>query len=133
MTHTIILPLAVVLPRKTKKNKRIILNLNNYRNWSFFLSNDVKKKYCEVMQGQLQGLRIDVPIKLRFTLYRGNKHYGDRANVLCVQEKMFCDALTHYGVILDDNDGVILETVYRTGEMDKENPRVVCEIIEVVL
>jgi hypothetical protein len=70
------------------------------------------------------------PILLKFTLYRGNRRLGDRSNVLSVQEKFLCDALTHYGCITDDNDDYIAGTSYRTGAIDKANPRVECEILE---
>jgi Holliday junction resolvase RusA-like endonuclease len=125
MTSIILtLPLAVTLPRKTVKDKRVILNLNNYRNWAFHQSSDVKLHYCEMMRPQLEGLIVPTPCHLSFKLYKGSKRQGDRANVLCIQEKFVCDALTHFGCWEDDNDDIIISTTYSSGPVDKENPRV---------
>ena len=91
-----ILPLAVTLPRKTKPGKRVILNLNNFPHWSFFLYNDLKKQYRADMRAQLEGVKFPTPCALHFTLFRKDYRVGDRANVLSVQEKFFCDAVTFY-------------------------------------
>ena len=123
-------PLFVLLPRKTKPAKRVIVNLNNYPNWSYFLYNDVKKAYCEQMKDQLSDLVPQHPVQLHFTLHRGTARVGDRANVLCVHEKFFCDALVHYGCLPDDTDVYIHGSVYATGEIDRVNPRVDILIIE---
>lgn len=125
-----VLPLSIVLPRKTKKDKVVHLNLNNYPHWSFFLYADLKKKYCEALRAQLEGVKIKTPCLLHFTLYRRDSRKGDRANVLAVQEKFFCDAVTHYGCWPDDTDEYILSTSYHTGAIDRINPRVEVEIIE---
>lgn len=118
------LPLAIVLPRKTKPGKRVILNLNNYPHWSFFLYNDLKKQYREALRPQLDGWKCDTPCELRFVLHRKDSRMGDRQNVISVQEKFFCDAVTFYGCWADDNDTQIVRTTYETGEIDRENPRV---------
>jgi len=123
------LPLAVYLPRKTKPAKKCTLNLNYYRNWKFFVSNQIKEVYKECMEDTLKSLKFTGKITLIFTLYWGSKRRVDRSNVLSIHEKFFCDALTFYGCIADDNDNYIQETRYRTGEMDRANPRVEVEII----
>ena len=117
-------PLAIILPRKTKKDRRVALNLNTYRNLHYLVNNSVKHIYCELMREQLSGFKFKTPIALQFELHRQNKRKGDRANVLCIVEKFFCDALVHYGCIPDDNDEHIQSSYYMTSEIDKENPRV---------
>lgn len=67
---------------------------------------------------------------MRFTLYRRDSRKGDRANVLAVQEKFFCDAVTHYGGWPDDTDEYIVSTSYHTGGIDRLNPRVEVEITQ---
>lgn len=109
---TIELPLAVILPRKTKANRKMIINLNNYRNWFYIISNQVKQLYKELLAPQLEWLKLECPLKLHFKLYHTEKKKIDRANVLCIQEKFFCDALVEYWVIPDDNDHFIKETKY---------------------
>jgi Holliday junction resolvase RusA-like endonuclease len=120
----IIAPLQVFLPRKTKEDKKVIINLNGYRNWHYIISNEVKKKYKEAIKSQLNGLKYTEPIRLTFKLFKGSKRISDRANVLSIHEKFFCDALTECGVIDDDNDEFIKETKYISGCIDRENPRV---------
>ena len=51
----IIAPLYVMLPRKTKGDKKMIINLNGYRNWHYIISNDVKKQYKEEVKEQIIG------------------------------------------------------------------------------
>jgi hypothetical protein len=82
------------------------------------------------MKSQLEGLVLKTPVRLKFTLIRGDRRAGDRANVLSIVEKFFCDALKEYGCIPDDNDNYISGQTYETGEIDKKNPHVKIEIIE---
>lgn len=117
-------PLSVILPRVTKPDKKAIVNMNNYRNWHYVVSNQIKKAYKAAVRPQLIGLRFDEPIYLSFKLFKKDKRRGDRANVLSIHEKFFCDALTECGCIEDDNDLFILNTNYSTGGVDRENPRV---------
>ena len=120
----IVAPLFIILPRKTKADKKIIINLNNYRNWHYIISNEVKKKYKENIKDQLEGLKFNSPIKLEFKLFKGSKRKSDRANVLSIHEKFLCDALTECGCIIDDDDEHIIETKYVSGAIDRERPRV---------
>lgn len=124
-------PLAVFLPRKTKKHKKMILNLNGFRNWSHFLSNDIKKVYTECMRDQLQGVKLNTPIGLEFKLFKSQNRLIDRANPLSIHEKFFCDALTHFGCIDDDNDEFIHWTHYTSGGVDRDDPRVEITITEI--
>lgn len=121
-------PLYIDLPRKTKKDKRCHVNLNQYRNWHYLVSNQVKQLYKEAVSDQLRELRFEEPIELTLTLYKSSKRKLDRANVLSIQEKFFCDALVELGCIEDDNDNFIKATHYYTGGIDRENPRVEIEI-----
>lgn len=124
-------PIKIVLLRKTKKNKTVHINLNNYRNQNRFLEGTVKKKYCELMKDQLFGLVFSKPINVQYVVYygRGGKH--DRSNVLSIVEKYFLDALTHYNCIPDDNDDYVYSSHYYTGGIDREFPRVEITITEV--
>ena len=124
-------PLFVTLPRKTKKDKRVSLNLNTYRNLHYLVNNQAKKVYKEVISKQLKGIRFDNPIEITFNLYKASERRIDRANVLSIVEKYFCDAMTELGVIEDDNDNFITSTHYYSGGKDKDNPRVDIEITEI--
>lgn len=129
----IISPLYVDLPRKTKKDKRVYLNLNVYRNLHYISNNQAKAIYCEQMKEQLIGVKFEKPISIIFVLFKKDKRKIDRANVLSIVEKFFCDTLVHYGCIEDDNDDYIFSTEYFTGGIDRENPRVEISIREVDL
>ena len=76
------------------------------------------------MVKQLENKVFKTPITLSFYLFSPDRRNRDRANVLNIVEKFFCDALTHYGCIVDDCDKYIESTHYYSGEIDKSNPRV---------
>lgn len=130
MTHTIVAPLFVTLPRKTMPDKKYILNKNNERNWHHIINNQVKGKYRDALQGQLEGLQVSCPFYVKLTYWKPTKRRSDRSNVLCVHEKFALDAMTHFGCIPDDSDDYCDHTEYWGGEVDRENPRVEIEIIE---
>ena len=118
------MPLFIDLPRKTKKDKRCYLNLNAYRNWHHITSNQVKHAYAEIAFPKLEGLKIDSPVMLTFTLFTPTSRRIDRANPLCIHEKFFCDAMVTAGVIVDDCDDDIHSSHYYSGGKDAVNPRV---------
>jgi hypothetical protein len=120
------MPLFVMVPRKTMPDKKYILNLNYYRNWQGHQSNIIKQTYKELAADlcELETLRFPYRIKIEFTLWKATARRTDRANVLSVHEKFFCDALTEFGCIPDDNDNYIESQTYRTGGIDRGNPRV---------
>ncbi len=115
--------------RGTDKPRRFYFNLNNYRNWHFQVCNKVKAAYKEIMAPKVRGVILGRTY-LTFTLHRGDKRKVDRANILSIHEKFFCDALVECGCLADDDDSFIDSTHYYTGNIDKENPRVDIGIIE---
>ena len=125
-----IAPPYLVLAKKLI-GKKYHINLNQYRNWHYIVSNNLKQKYKEVIAEQLQGKKFTKPVRLIFTMHRGDKRKVDRSNVLCIHEKFFCDALVEAGCMPDDNDNFIQETIYRTGTIDNINPRIEIEVIEI--
>lgn len=119
-------PIYIILPRVKTEGKKIALNLNVYRNLHYHENNQVKESYKNIMSIQLDSIKFDNPIAIDFVLYKPSKARIDRANILCIVEKLFCDALTHCGCIPDDNDDFIESTHYFTEGVDSKNPR--CEI-----
>ncbi len=118
-----------------KKPKNHYFNLNNYRNWHYQVSNNLKKWYKEIAGAKLTDENAKVmcrPVQLTFILYRKDKRKGDRSNVLSVHEKFFCDALVELGYIGDDSDLHIDSTHYFTGGVDLKNPRVEIWVEETV-
>ncbi len=127
----VISPLAVYLPRKTMKDKKYILNLNNYRNWHYIVNNQIKARYCLEMRSQLSEIKPCGTITLSFKYFKPSKRKCDRANIYAIQEKFFSDALVYYGIIKDDSDEYIARSIYEPVELDRKNPRVEIEIIEI--
>ena len=131
MTHKIISPLFVTLPRKTVKDKRIALNMNTYRNLHHRISNDAKKAYSEALREQLRNLSIQTPVEVTYKVYKGSKRRLDKMNVVSVVSKFLLDSITDYGCWEDDNDDYVkTETILPT-ELDRENPRVEIIIKEI--
>jgi len=126
--YTFSMPLYIQLS-KSEKGKKYHLNLNNYRNWHYQVSNNLKKAYKEIAKSKLKTHKFGL-MDITFTLWKKDRRRIDRANPLSIHEKFFCDALTELGCIPDDNDEYIYSTTYLTGGIDKENPRVDIEIID---
>lgn len=120
-----------VITAKSGRGKKYHINMNQYRNWRFAVSNAIKVKYKEIISEQFEGIVLKAPIKLLFTLHRTDRRKGDRANPLAIHEKFFCDALVEAGCIPDDNDEFIISTTYITGKILPKKGRVVITIEEV--
>ena len=131
MTHKIISPLFITLPRKTVKDKRIALNMNTYRNLHHRISNDAKKAYSEALREQLEGLSIQTPVEVTYKVYKGSKRRLDKMNVISVVSKFLLDSITDYGCWEDDNDDYVKKETIMPTELDRENPRVEIIIKEI--
>lgn len=130
MVHNFRSPLYVMLPRKTKADKKVYLNLNTYRNLHYQINNQAKAVYKEYVRDQLEGKKFQTPIIISFTLFKASARTQDKSNVLSIVEKFFCDALTELGCIPDDNDSYIGSTHYYNGGVDREDARVEITIEE---
>ena len=120
----LIVPMYVELPRKTKKNLNVWLNMNRFMNLHFLVKNNAKKVFFEVMRDQLEGVKIDTPVDITYQLFSPDKRKRDKMNAIAVVSKFMLDAITHYGCWEDDNDEFVktetlLPTVY-----DKGNGRI---------
>ena len=131
MIHTIISPLFVMLPRKTRPRKRVSLNMNTYRNLHHRTSNDAKKKYTELLGEQLQGLIIQTPVEVTYKVYKASNRRLDKMNVISVVSKFLLDAVTEYGCWEDDNDDYVKKETILPTELDRVNPRVEIIIKEI--
>jgi hypothetical protein len=120
---TIISPLYVDLPRKTKQDKRCRLNLNEYRNWHYQVSNQAKSIYKEGIAKQLDGVSFDGPVNVCFKLYKGSTRRTDKSNFYSIQSKFLYDAMAELGCIEDDSDDYIKKEELLATEVDRENPR----------
>ena len=131
MIHKIISPLFVELPRKTKKDKRVYLNMNTYRNLHHRISNDAKITYSEALREQLEGLLIQTPVEITYKVYKASKRRLDKMNVVSVVAKFLLDSITNYGCWEDDNDEFVKKETILPTELDMVNPRVEILIKEI--
>lgn len=112
----------VDLPRKTKKDKRIHLNLNTYRNLHHTENNNVKKLYKEIMLEQIKECpKFDKPVKVEFQLIKSSKRRTDKSNFFSVISKFLYDALVEEGKLIDDNDDFILTETLLPTEYEKSD------------
>ena len=111
MTYTFISPIVVTMPRKTMKDKKRYLNLNNYRNWNFIISNNIKRAYTELMTlAYPQKFKQLKKVKIDYYLYKRNKRHSDLNNIVTVVDKFFQDYLVKVNVIEDDTTEFVTET-----------------------
>jgi len=122
------LPLFAVLPRKTKADKKVYLNLNVFKTLHHRTIADAKIRYKESVREALflcedRDRYGSDRVRASYTLFPASKRRIDLQNVLPVVAKFTEDALVCLGVLDDDDSKVIAEVVYRFGAVDKSNPR----------
>lgn len=129
-------PCFVLIPRKTKDDKKISINLNTYRNLHHQENHQCKqivkenvKKYLE-HTGQID-TKFTRPVTVTFKHCKPTKRKSDKSNVFTVATKYIYDALVELEILQDDNDDFIkVETLLET-ELDRENPRIILTFTEV--
>lgn len=120
MIYKVQSPLSVEVTKK----KRFTLNLNNYRNASYFLLNTAKKNYKQAVLPQLKQLPHFNKIKLTYVFYPNSRRRYDISNVCSIVDKFFSDVLVESGHLDDDNYNYLPDVLYCFGSIDKDNPRV---------
>ncbi len=121
-------PTFVVLPMKTKKDKKISINLNTYRNLHYLVESKAKKLFKEIMRKQLEGIEIQTPVEVIYKVYKASNRRLDKMNVISITSKYLMDAITEFGCWEDDDDTNIKKEILLPTEVDKNHPRVVVEI-----
>ena len=124
MEHKFILPLSVTLPRKTKADKKVIINQNVLKNLHYLSYNSAKIAFTHLMEEQLKGLKIETPVDISYKVFKASNRRMDKMNVISAQSKFFLDAVTSHGCWEDDNDDHVKLEVLMPTELDKEHPRV---------
>jgi hypothetical protein len=114
------LPYSIVIPRKTKKDRIINLNMNVYRNLHYAVNNQIKKIFqpikIESIKKKYSKIIIEYYIKRK-----DNRKY-DIMNTVAVVDKFFCDWLVENKYIEDDNSKIIQQYhVYTDTEKYNEN------------
>lgn len=124
MEVKLICPFHVMLPRKTKADKKMPINLNAYRNWHPMVESQVKKKYAEIMWPQIQHLVFDGEVEITYQVFKPSKRRLDKMNVLSITSKYLLDAISEAGCWEDDNDDIVKDEHLKPTELDRNNPRV---------
>lgn len=122
-------PIELYIPRKTKPAKLIRLNMNEFVNYHRFTLNTAKSLYNTMMTEPLKEMVRLVEIEsIEYYYFKRINRKIDRANVLTIVDKFFCDALVYHGKIPDDNDSIIKSTKYYTGGIEPLDPHVMIKI-----
>ena len=122
-------PIQVILPRKTKADKIIRLNLNVYRNLHYRINNDSKVMYNILMMDQLTGVKLDTPITISWQLQLKGQRIVDSMNIYSIVSKFFLDALVQFKCIEDDSDKYIRDNVFKKTQYNCKKSQVVIDII----
>lgn len=131
MVHVVNLPLFIETGVRKKKNNW--LTLNNYRNWQYRVSNNIKKLYTKEVGKAVVALpTLKAPVRLTYTIYYISKRKFDLDNYGAVASKFFQDTLVHFGKLPDDDYDNVVEVVFKFGGVEKDNPRIECTIEEVI-
>ena len=96
--YQFILPISVTLPRKRKNDKKVMLNLNVYRNLHFHVNNDVKNNFSPML---LQYFKAE-KIKISYRIEKTTKRKFDTMNIISIVDKFFLDWLIENEYIPDD-------------------------------
>lgn len=130
---TICLPLSVTIPRKTKEDKVININMNVTRNLHYHVLNQAKATWKDIVWTALDRWYAEggadvppFPHRFTYTVFPGTNRVFDLANVCAAIQKFTDDSLQELGIIKDDNYKHIRAVRYEFGRVDKERPR--CEL-----
>jgi Holliday junction resolvase RusA-like endonuclease len=74
--------------------------------------------------GDLKSAKLACPVAVKCTYYMATQRKVDLLNLLAAT----MDILVHYGVLLDDNSGIVVSHDGSRVLYDKNNPRVLIEI-----
>lgn len=102
MTIEIKVPMHVNMGKKKPKNRYI--NLNSYRNWQFTLSNNIKKKFKEIISKDFPTMTQPIKMyRLEYEVFLPSKLKRDIMNIGSVVDKFTNDALVEEGIVEEDN------------------------------
>lgn len=102
--------MEVFLPRVTKADKKIRLNMNTYRNLHPQVNSQVKRLYtpfvADALNNPLSGNKdiIQAPINIHLQAIFPTKGRRDSSNFYYVIEKFFLDSLVQLNMLEDDSD-----------------------------
>jgi len=117
-----IIKLSLPLFITNRSNKRKWLTLNNYRNWHYQVSNDIKRRFKSKLFDKLD-FRIEGKVKIEYFYFAPDKRTRDLMNVISVIDKFFQDAMVDRGCIESDDLSTVVEVNSCYMGIDKQDPR----------
>lgn len=116
-------PIYLTFPRKTKKDKTVMLGMNWYRNAHYIESNNAKVIFKSIISEQVSKLPVySRPITIHYN-YRLKRKGSDLNNIHGVISKFFPDCLVELWKLWDDTTEYIVDSRETFMGYDKENPR----------
>ena len=115
---TLSLPLFIT----NRSNRRKWLTLNNYRNWHYQVSNDIKRRFKSEVFDKLD-FKIKGRVKIEYFYFAPDKRTRDLMNVISVIDKFFQDAMVDRGCIESDDLSTVVEVNSCYMGIDREEPR----------
>ena len=123
MTLEYILPISVTIPRKRQPDKKIMLNLNWYRNAHYQSLSAAKRLFAPISGKGFSANKI----RISYHLEKTTKRRIDTNNVVSIVDKFFCDWLVNNGCLIDDNCDIV-SYGYIDGCNDCKESRVIAKI-----
>jgi hypothetical protein len=125
------LPIYYTQEFSKKKPSTILVGDNWFRNAHYYLKNQVKQHYHELVAKELNGLeaRINSEYRVRYKYYYKTST-SDMMNVGSRIDKFLNDALQEIGIVENDNVKFYTFASFEVGGLDKDNPRMECYIEE---
>jgi hypothetical protein len=117
----VLLPIRITIGKR--RLRRFYLNLNQYRNWNTFVSNDIKKAFQENVSKRLD-FKFNSEVEVDYTYYAPDSRVRDLMNVISVVDKFFQDTMTSSGCIVSDDTKTVKKITCKYGGIDRENPRI---------
>jgi hypothetical protein len=117
-----IIKLSLPLFITNRSNKRKWLTLNNYRNWHYQVSNDIKRRFKSEVFDKLD-FNIKGKVKIEYFYFAPDKRTRDLMNVISVIDKFFQDAMVDRGCIESDDLSTVVEVNSCYMGIDKLDPR----------
>lgn len=123
-------PTFVILPRKTKADKKVNCNLNEYRNLNFRVLSAAKNAFYDAFEPEMKRIKPEfdnyiellkahrkgeLTFRLSYCITAKDKRKFDIANFLPIIQKYADDCLVKYGYFRDDDWSVITEVNYNFG------------------
>ena len=118
MEKKVILPLFL----EEGKTRKKWLTLNNYRNWHYQVSNNLKRKFKSAIQSELD-FKFSGKIIINYKYYAPDQRKRDLMNVISVIDKFFQDAMVEKGCIEADDVSIVIEVNSKYMGIDRNNPR----------